>query len=406
MADNGYRAVVTGIGVIASNGLSREEFFKAITEGKSGIGNSEMLQSMGTRSCMAGEVKMKFPEPLRVSDAERTVSLAYKVLDEAFEDSGLTREDISELGKKAGISFSTSLGGNYWLMKHVRNKFAQNESSPEWLIDLPSCTTLVSKYAGVKGPVYTTISACASGTGGASIALDLIRSGKAEVVIILGADPLTDFSAAGFHSLKCMSATGCRPYESDRDGMTMGEGATAIIVESLNRALERNAHIYGEILGYGIGNDAYHMTSPNPDGVGAYKSMRMALKDAGISENDIDYINTHGTATELNDDMEIRAISKLFEEVKDSYKVAISSTKSMTGHCLGAAGSVELAVILLAVDRGEIPPTSTLINPDEAFENYNLIKGKSIKKEVKKALSNSFGFGGHNASIVVGRYEG
>lgn len=405
MANYIRRAVVTGMGVIAANGRNREEFFNATADGKSGLASTELLSAIGTRTSVAGEADINVPEPQKPDDKERALVMAYKVLDEMFEDSGLTREDINNLGMKAGISISTTLWGNIRIIKYASNRHANTENSPDWLIDLPSFVSQAARYAGVKGPCCTTMSACAAGTAGAGVALDYIRSGKTDVMIVLGSDPLTIFSAAGFHSLKSMSINGCKPFDRERDGMSLGEGAAAFVVESLDSALKRGAKIYGEILGYGVGNDAYHMTSPDPEGIGAYKTMMMALEDAATSKDEIDYINAHGTGTELNDVMEINAISRMYENESERSKFFVSSTKSMTGHCLGAAGSLELAAILLAVKRGVIQPTSSLQNLSEAFEEFNIVKGKGIKKDIKKAMSNSFAFAGNSASIIVGKYE-
>lgn len=405
MTNSKRRMVITGMGVIAANGNNKEEFFQAMADGKSGLASTKLLKDIGTKTSVAGQADMNVSDPEYPYDKERTLVMACKVLDEMFEDSGLTREDISNLGMRAGITISTTLWGNIRIIKYVDEMQKKGSSSPDWLIDLPSFVSQSAKYAGVKGPACTTMSACAAGTAGAGVALDYIRNGRTDVMIILGSDPLTIFSAAGFHSLNTMSMNGCKPFDKDRDGMSLGEGAAAFMVETLDRAIERKARIYGEILGYGIGNDGYHMTSPDPEGVGAFKTMTMALKDAAICKDEIDYINVHGTGTHLNDIMETNAISRIYDNESRRGEVLISSTKSMTGHCLGAAGSLELAAIVMAVNRGIAPPTSNLENPEDAFEGFNLVKGKGIKKDIGKAMSNSFAFAGNSASIIVGKYE-
>ncbi|WP_438431708.1 beta-ketoacyl-[acyl-carrier-protein] synthase family protein [Gorillibacterium sp. sgz500922] len=398
------RAVVTGIGVIAANGLSREPFYQSIIGGASGLRESEMLRRLETRSIIAGEVPMDFEEMEEPSDNEKITTMAYLALSEAFEDSGVCREEIESLHMRAGLSFSTSLAGNQKTLRYMKNKREQKQNDPRWLVEKNSSTSRIAHYAGVRGPVYTTMSACAAGTAGAGLAMEQIRNGTADVVVVVGADPLTEFSPAGFHSLKSMSITGCRPFDKDRDGMSLGEGAAAFIVESLRRARDRGAHIYGELCGYGLGNDAYHMTSPDPNGTGAYRTMKMALEDARVSLEELDYINAHGTATELNDVMETNALTKLYGDSPKKSEVMISSTKSMTGHCLGAAGSVELAVVLLALDRGMVPGTAKLEEPAEDFQCFRLIK-ESVAANIDYAMSNSFAFAGNTSSIVVGKVE-
>jgi 3-oxoacyl-[acyl-carrier-protein] synthase II len=245
------------------------------------------------------------------------------------------------------------------------------------------------------------MSACAAGTAGAGIAFDLIKEGKADVMIAGGADPLTKFACTGFHSLKSLSPTCCTPFDKEHDGIIIGEGSAFFVIENLEHAKKRNAKIYGEILGYSINNEAYHITSPQPSGDGALISMKEALRKSNLSLDKLDYINAHGTATKANDNMELKAITNLLgDKVKD---VAISSTKSMTGHCLGAAGSIELAIAMISLSKGFIPPTSTLRNPQEGFEDYNLVKEKGMKKELNYILSNSFAFAGNTSSIVIGK---
>jgi 3-oxoacyl-[acyl-carrier-protein] synthase II len=405
MAKSRNRAVVTGIGIVAANALSQEEFLVALTNGISGLRSTEMLEKIGVRTRVAGEVNLRFPELEDPEEDDRAILMAYKVIDEAYTDSGITREEVKRLGPKAGISIATAMGGNLRFMKYTLNKTRHVENSPEWLIGAPVVTSRVPRYAGIKGPIYTSSSACAAGTGGAGIALDLIRNGKTELMVVVGVDPLTEFSAAGFHSLKTLSVNGCKPFDKDRDGMTLGEGAAAIIVESLERASQRGAHIYGEILGYGLGNDAHHMTSPDPEGTGACHTLRMALGDAHTDAREIGYINMHGTGTELNDIMEINALVRLYPDPEARRKVYISSTKSMTGHCLGAAGSIELVVTLLALDRNLLAPTVGFENPMEDCKDFVVVQVQGIRQKVKKAMSNSFAFAGHSASIIVGKLE-
>ena len=243
------------------------------------------------------------------------------------------------------------------------------------------------------------MAACASGTTAIGIAYDQVQSDKADIVIAGGADPLTYFSCAGFHALKSLSNSVGKPFDKKRDGINIGEASAFFIVEELRHALERNAKIYGEILGYGINNDAYHVTSPSPDGCGATASINMAMAHTDIAVADIDYINAHGTGTHLNDEMEANVIKNMF----DGKDLNVSSTKSVTGHCMAAAGAVEFAVVLMAIKNGIVPSSANLADKmDECMDNvYNT---KSFERPIKYALSNSFAFAGNTSSILVGGY--
>ncbi len=397
------QAVVTGIGIIAPGGLSKEAFFHSLASEASGLKRNEMLVKLGVKSEVAGGVDQPYRRLELPVEEERLIGLAIAAIDEAMENSRITRQDLAKLGARAGLSFSTSVAGHERIAAFVRNLLDNKDNSPDWLIDVPSCTAQLTSHTGIHGPVYTTMSACAAGTAGAGIALDAIRNGTTDVMVVVGSDALIDTSIAGFHSLQSMSVDGCMPFDKNRDGMTLGEGAAAFIVETLDRAAARGAYIYGELLGYGLGNDAYHITSPDPEGEGAYRTMMMALRDAGLEPADIDYINAHGTATELNDIMEIRSISKLFGSSDEQPRVMISSTKSVTGHCLGAAGSVELAVALFAVDRNIAPSTVRLREPSEEFKAFRILETCSTDREINFAMSNSFAFSGNSASIIVGK---
>jgi len=345
-------------------------------------------------------------EPLdSPDDEERTIQLAYTALDEAVNDSGLSSKDISEFGIRCSLSISTSLGGNLRLMKYVSEEKDKSgyseEANPLWLTDLHLYTRKILERSGVKGMSFTTNSACAAGTAAAGTAYELIVNDRADLVVCGGCDPLAEFSIAGFNILKAMSPTGCRPFSEDRDGMILGEAAAFFIFEEKERALKRGAHCYAEVIGYGLSNDAYHITSPDPNSGGAIRSMNIAIDRNNIDRSKIDYINAHGTGTILNDRMEINAVDKVFGDY--GKKIMISSTKSMTGHCLGAAGSVEVAVTAMTIDKQAAPPTISLVNPEDKFKNYNFVKGKALPSKIKYALSNSFAFAGNSASILLGR---
>lgn len=405
MAAYKHRVVLTGLGVVAPNGNNREAFYEALREGRSGLGDVSLLDMSLYRTQIAGEVKLQFSEEIAAAEHndDRTVSLAFQALEEALLDAGLTRDDIEGLGNRAGLAFATSLGGNSRMMEHIKQELAGEAPAPEWLSDLNFFTNFVARKAGIQGPVSTTASACAAGSASAGVALDMIRFGRADLMVLGGADPLTDLSIGGFHSLKSLSPNGSKPFDRNRDGLVIGEGSAMFVLERLDHAVARGAHIYAEVLGYGISNDAYHITSPDPEGGGAIRAMRMALEDAGIAPSDVDYINAHGTSTLVNDKMELGAITEVFGE--HAYSVAISSTKSMTGHCLGAAGSIELATAMLAIDRNFLPPTATLDDPEEAFEGYNLIKKRGEDAQVNVVMSNSFAFAGNAACLILARHD-
>lgn len=397
------RVVITGVGVITANANNKNEFEEALYNSKSGLGNVDLFDMSKMRTQLGGQVKKYFPPLENPDEDERSVSLAKEAINEALQDGGLTLDYITALNDRAGVSISTSLAGNARMMNYIAENSQGLEYNPKWLAKIPSFLYAMIDEVKIKGPCYTTMSACAAGTAGIGIAYDMIKQGKADLMIAGGADPLTKFACTGFHALKSLSPTGCKPFDKSHDGIVIGEGSAFFIVETLESALSRNTKIYAEILGYSINNEAYHITSPNPTGSGAYRSMKEALDNANISIEDIDYINAHGTATKANDEMELKAIELLFGE--KAKEVAISSTKSMTGHCLGAAGSIELVASIIALEKGFIPATATLNEPQSGYEDFNLVKGNSFNKEINYVLSNSFAFAGNTSSIVIGRYK-
>lgn len=335
-----------------------------------------------------------------VQDEERVVWLAKDALNEALQDSGLRRSELRILKQRAGLSLSTSLGSNDRMMRYIHDN-RSGEANPYWLTRIPVFLQHLLRHLEISGPVYTTMSACAAGTAAMGIAFDQIAGGKADVMIAGGADPLAAFSCYGFHALKALSPDECRPFDAARNGISIGEGSAFFVVESLEHARSREARIYGEILGYSIGNEAHHITSPDPSGAGALASMRHALDQAGLRADQLDYINAHGTSTPMNDAMELKAIGELLGEHRG--QVAVSSTKSMTGHCLGAAGSIELAACFIALHEGFIPPTSRLAEVEAEHQSLWLVKDSPVKAELTYILSNSFAFSGNTSSIVIGK---
>lgn len=397
------RVVITGYGVVTSNGDNREEFAEALYEGISGLKEVSIFDMSKMRTKLGGQVNFELKKVEQIDDEERTVQMAKKALKEAFTHAGIDSEYIMKLDNRCGLSISTSLAGNERMMKYLNEKSDGYKGNPEWLVKIPTFLYSILRETKVKGPCYTTMSACAAGTAGVGVAYDLISKGKVDLVVTGGADPLTEFACTGFHALKSLSPTGCKPFDKNHDGIVIGEGSAFFILESLDNAIKRGAKIYAEILGYSINNEAYHITSPNPTGVGAYRSMSEALNRAKVAPKDVDYINAHGTATKANDEMELKAIELLLGD--KAKEIPISSIKSMVGHCLGAAGSIELASCLIALEKGFIPATETLKDHQDGYEDFNLIKTATICKDLDIILSNSFAFAGNTSSIVIGRYK-
>ncbi|HDX9578840.1 TPA: beta-ketoacyl-[acyl-carrier-protein] synthase family protein [Bacillus pseudomycoides] len=395
------RVVVTGIGLIAGNGNNKDEFFENCCNGVSGLKKCSLFDASIFSTEYVGQIEEEFPYLTELpSDKERIQLIIEKCLVEMMKDSNLTKEYISKLGNKAYLSFATSLGNNGKIMQYMKSKL-KGKLEPEWLIQIPSLLPWIKDFIGIEGGCYTTTTACAASTTSVGIALDLIKSKKASLVVVGGADPLSEFSCYGFNSLRALTKSVCKPFDEERDGINIGEGGAFLVLESLESAKERNAKIYAEVLGYGINNDAYHITSPDPKGEGAFLSMNMAIADSNKELESIDYINVHGTGTVLNDKMELRAIQNLFQDTNK--KVLVSSTKSLIGHCLAAAGVIELAVTILSIHKGICIKNMNLYNGMNGYENIELLKeNKNIK--IRTALSNNFAFAGNTASILVGSY--
>lgn len=393
------RVVVTGIGVLASNGNNKDQFYENCVNGVTGIKECTLFDANKLRTPYVGEINKEMPyQPKTSTDKERIQCIMESAIDEMMEDSCLSREYIDEMGERAYLSFASSLAANSRIMGYVYDK-KKGKIDGNWLIQIPRFVSYIKEKCGINGGCYTTMSACAAGTTSAGIGYDLINQNKADLVVVGGADPLTEFSCVGFHSLKSLSKSICKPFDEERDGINIGEGGAFFIFETLESAKKRNAKIYGEILGYGINNDAYHMTSPDPNGSGARASINMALSKSNCTVQDIDYVNAHGTGTSLNDSMEAKVIKQIFD--KSGKKVCVSSTKSMIGHCLAAAGSLELAATLLSIKNSTCMPTINLTSPMEECSSNNFITtGK--KMSIRYAISNSFAFAGNTASILIG----
>lgn len=396
--ENKNRIVVTGLGVINGLGNNASEFFKNAMDGKSGITPCTLFDASKLKTEYVGEIKQEIPYVTESpGQMERIHYIMESAISEMLYDSKLTPDDIQSMGDRVFLSFATSLASNGRIISYIKDE-NKDTKQPDWLVQIPGFVPWIKERCKIKGGCYTTMSACAAGSTSAGIAYDLMREGKADIVIVGGADPLTEFSCVGFHALKALSNSICKPFDKDRDGINIGEAGAFFVFETLDHALARNARIYGEVLGYGINNDAYHITSPDPEGKGAYASMCMAVEESGIRHEDIGLINAHGTGTILNDKMETKAIDRFLNgQGENTY---VFSNKGMVGHCLAAAGAVELAATLLCIWNNQVMPSVNLVEPMEEFRT-----GKLKDERVSYALSNSFAFAGNTASILVGAFH-
>ncbi|NLY90096.1 MAG: beta-ketoacyl-ACP synthase II [Firmicutes bacterium] len=410
------RVVVTGLGVISALGLDVDTFWQNIKQGKSGVSFIETFDTSEFATKIAAEVKDFVPtsylEKKDVRHMDRFTQFAVVAAQQALADSAfqITEENAHEVG----VIIGSGIGGLQTLEEQARRLWEKGPKrvSPFFIpMIIPDIASgQVSIYTGAQGPNLAAVTACASSAHAIGEAFRLIQYGDAEVMIAGGAEAaITALGIAGFNAAGALSTNNdqpekaSRPFDLKRDGFVMGEGAGVIILEELEHALKRGAKIYGEIAGYGLTGDAYHITSPHPEGLGARKAMAMAIKDAGWERKEVEYINAHGTSTLQNDLLETRAIKELFGE--DAYRLAVSSTKSMTGHLLGAAGGVEAIICLLALRDGLIPPTINYEFPDPACD-LDYVPNEARQQPLTRVLSNSFGFGGHNATLAFAKYSG
>ncbi|MBE9915095.1 beta-ketoacyl-[acyl-carrier-protein] synthase family protein [Paenibacillus donghaensis] len=386
------RVVVTGMSVIAANGNDKNEFFENSLNGVGGIRKTNLFPSDQLRTDYFGQVQKEYVYEIQSAQQDtRLENIFDDLCTDLLLDSGITVDDIRGFGYKAGFSFATSVGTNDYTTAHVKGILV-NALSKSNLHKLPV-------KLGIQGPIFTNTSACSAGTTAIGTGFSLIKAGNADMVVAGGIDPLTEFSSYGFHALQSLSKEPCKPFDKNRSGISIGEGGALFLLEELQAAKSRNAKIYGEIIGYGLGNDAYHPTSPDPTGKGAYRVMSQAIEQSGLASEDIDYINAHGTGTVLNDDMEVKAMNDL----GGNYHV--SSTKSLIGHCLAAAGAIEMAATVLCVSEGAVFPTINSVDVEFDYPKITFVKHKGLDQPVKYALSNSFAFGGNAASILIGAYK-
>jgi len=407
------RVVVTGLGALTPIGNTLPEFWEGLTNGVSGAAPITRFDASKFKTQFACELKNfdveQYIDKKEARKMDPFCQYAMIVAEEAMKDSGLDLEKIDLT--KAGVIWGSGIGGLKTFQDEVTS-FAEGDGTPRFnpffipkMIADISAGFISIKY-GFQGPNFVTVSACASGTNAMIDAFNYIRLGKANIFITGGSEAaVTEAGMGGFNAMKALSQrndspeTASRPFDKDRDGFVLGEGAGAIILEEYEHAKARGAKIYAELVGGGMTADAYHITAPHPEGEGAGNVMKFALEDAGLKPEDIDYINVHGTSTPLGDVSEVKAIQRVFGE--HAYKLNISSTKSMTGHLLGAAGAIEAIASILAVKNDLVPPTINHFTDDEGLDTkLNLTFNKAQKREVKAALSNTFGFGGHNCSVI------
>ncbi|MDD5456670.1 MAG: beta-ketoacyl-ACP synthase II [Candidatus Margulisbacteria bacterium] len=406
------RVVVTGLGMLSPVGNSVQESWDNLIAGKSGIDkikNAELLKDFPV--LIAGEVKNFEAEKFGINpkDAKRMsrfIQFAVCAAKEAVKDSSLNIEQISE---QVGVIIGSGIGGIDILEEQARNLMEKGvrRVSP---FTVPMMITnmaagIVAIEFKAKGPNSCTVTACASGTHSIGDAFNLIQDGMAIAMLAGGAEAsITPLGLAGFCAARTLSThneepqKASRPFDKNRDGFVMGEGSGIVMLEEYEHAKARGAKIYAEMVGYGMSGDAYHMTAPAEDGNGAIRAMKIALETAGLKPEDVDYINAHGTSTDLNDKIETAAIKTLFGN--HAKKLLVSSTKSMTGHLLGAAGAIEGVIIAKTIATGDVPPTINYETPDEGMD-LNYVPNKTVNKKINVAMSNSFGFGGHNAVIVM-----
>jgi len=411
------RVVITGLGALTPLGKSVDEYWQALENGVSGCETIRQFDITKFKTQFACEVKnfdaTEYLDRKEARKMDRYCQFALIASDEAVKDAGITKENVNP--DRVGVIFASGIGGLITFQEEVVN-FASGDGTPRFnpffipkmILDIAAGQ--ISMRHGFRGPNYAVVSACASSTNAIIDAFDNIRLNKADIIITGGSEAVISAAGVGgFNAMKALSernddpATASRPFDKDRDGFVMGEGAGALVLESLEHALARGAKIYCEIAGGGATADAHHITAPHPEGLGAKNVMTVALADAGLKPEDIDYINVHGTSTPLGDIAETKAILSVFGN--HAYDLNISSTKSMTGHCLGAAGALEALACIMAITKDVVPPTINHFTDDPNLDpKLNFTFNKAQHRTVNAALSNTFGFGGHNASVIIKKY--
>ncbi|MFO7569138.1 MAG: beta-ketoacyl-[acyl-carrier-protein] synthase family protein [Smithellaceae bacterium] len=405
------RIVITGLGTKNAIASDVAQFAAGLREGICGIEPVDLFDTTEFRTHQGGQVKhfdprQSIPEEYSLKRMSRADQLSFAATIEALRDAGLYPFPES-FKAETGVSIGGGSGGlleaESFYAELLTRGFNRARFSHLSTIYCASSADRISSNLGLFGPKTTFMTACSAGATALGYARDLILNGQAERMIAGGVEPMCRITYAAFNALKSVDEHVCRPFDKNRAGLSLGEAAAIVVMEPLEAALDRGAKIYGEILGYGVTCDSFHMTAPDEKASGAVRSMQAALKDSGLSIEDIDYINAHGTATPVNDVTETKAIKALFG--KRAYEIPVSSTKSMHAHTLGAAGALEGIVCLLAVSQGFVPPTIHCDEPDLDCDLDYVTEGARIK-ELRAVLSNSFAFGGNNTSVIIGRYEG
>lgn len=411
------RVVVTGIGAVTPIGLSVEEFWKNIVEGNSGCALIKAFDTSRIKTKFACELKGfdggNFMDRKTSKRLDPYAQYAMAATVQAINDSGIKTDSLTNEEKsRIGVIFGSGIGGiqTFYNQSIINHTQGPDRVSPFFIpMMIPNIAAgFISIHYGFQGPNYCITSACATANNNMIDGYLMVKNGISDIIVTGGAEaPINEIGMAGFNSSKALSTrndspeTASRPFDITRDGFVMGEGGGALILEELEHALSRGAKIYAEVIGFGLSADAYHITAPHPEGTGAILTMEMAIKQSGINKTDIDYINMHGTSTPLGDIAETNAIKKVFGDY--AYKMNVSSTKSMTGHLLGAAGAVEAIASILAIKNNIVPPTINFVNPDpECDLNYTF--NKAQERTINIALSNAFGFGGHNTSVIFRKY--
>jgi 3-oxoacyl-[acyl-carrier-protein] synthase II len=411
------RIVVTGIGALTPIGNNLDDYWNNLLAGVSGAGPITQFDASKFRTRFACEIKnfdpTQYLDKKEARKLDRFAQLALVVSDQAMADAGLNKDNINP--DRVGVVFASGIGGLI-TFQHEVTEFAKGDGTPRFnpffipkmILDIAAGH--ISMRHNLRGPNFAVVSACASSTHAIMDAFNLLRLGKADIILTGGAESvISEAGVGGFNAMKAMSErnddpqTASRPYDKDRDGFVMGEAAGCLVLETLDSALARGAKIYCEVVGAGATADAYHITAPHPEGLGAKNVMIAALEEAGMKPDEIDYINTHGTSTPIGDGAEVKAITQVFGE--HAYQLNISATKSMTGHCLGAAGVIEAIACIKAVIHDIVPPTINHFTDDPELDpKLNFTFNKPQARPVRAALSNTFGFGGHNACVIVKKY--
>lgn len=417
MSQNKRRVVVTGMGALTPIGLTVDEFWNGMMESKSGCATITSFDTTRLDTKFGCELKgfevTKYIDKKTARRMDKYAQYAMAASIQAVNDSELKPETLSEDEKsRIGVIFGSGIGGieTFYNQSVINHTEGPQRISPFFIpMLIPDIASgYISIHYGFRGPNYCIVSACATANNNMIDGYMLIQNGIADIIITGGSEAsINEISLGGFNASRALSTrndspeTASRPFDSTRDGFVMGEGGGALVLEELEHAKKRGAKIYAEVIGMGLSADAYHITAPHPEGTGAILAMEMAIKNAGIKKDEVDYINVHGTSTPLGDIAETKAIKKVFGE--HAYKMNISSTKSMTGHLLGAAGAVEAIASILAIKYNMVPPTINFVNPDpECDLNYTFNKPQS--RMVNIAMSNAFGFGGHNTSVIFQKY--